>query len=254
MSCNLVRYKHFRGTCCLHLWGGMVSSTKLHSVTSQKTVIFIVTNVRISSLTLTLLLDTILTEALQTWHCFINYLILLQLQVLDHKSKGPPTCYCEDCIQRKKDKGSLMGSVEAESNKAQRSSDKQQEQYKRKTGANCSSGEPATNSNSLLSDVRISSATPQQQLSLSPCQSCQSTQDLVETSAPLLNTNSSLKNCLHCNGNWSSSEHSQDCGYSSENNNGCCDTGSASSSLPSSPEGSEIACSDGFCNHEGNCN
>lgn len=47
---------------------------------------------------------------------------------------------------------------------------------------------------------------------------------------------------------WSSSEHSQDCGYSSENNN--CDTGS---SLPSSPEGSEVACSDGFCNHEGEC-
>ncbi|XP_023720325.1 gametogenetin-binding protein 2-like [Cryptotermes secundus] len=183
-----------------------------------------------------------------------------KLQVLDHKSKGSPTCYCEDCIQRKRDKGSLMGSVETEPNKAQRSSDKQQEQHKRKTGANCSPEEPASNNNSLLSNIRISSptfpssATPQQQLSLSPCQSCKNTQDLVETSAPLLNTNSSLKNCLHCNGNWSSSEHSQDCGYSSENNNGCCDTGSASSSLPSSPEGSEIACSDGFCNHEGECN
>lgn len=183
-----------------------------------------------------------------------------KLQVLDHKSKGSPTCYCEDCIQRKKDKGSLMGSVQAESNKAQRSTDKQQEQHNRKPGANCSSEEPASNNSSLLSNIRISSptfpssATPQQQLSLSPCQLCKSTQDLVESSAPLLNANSSLKNCLHCNGNWSSSEHSQDCGYSSENNNGCCDTGSASCSLPSSPEGSEIACSDGFCNHEGECN
>lgn len=180
--------------------------------------------------------------------------------MLDHKSKGSPTCYCEDCIQRKKDKGSLMGSAEAESNKAQRSSDKQQEHHNRKTGANCSSEEPASNDSSLLSNIRISSstfpssATPQQQLSPSPCQLCKSTQDLVESSAPLLNANSSLKNCLHCNGNWSSSEHSQDCGYSSENNNGCCDTESASSSLPSSPEGSEIACSDGFCNHEGNYN
>jgi hypothetical protein len=153
-----------------------------------------------------------------------------------------------------------MGSAEAESNKAQRSSDKQQEHHNRKTGANCSSEEPASNDSSLLSNIRISSstfpssATPQQQLSPSPCQLCKSTQDLVESSAPLLNANSSLKNCLHCNGNWSSSEHSQDCGYSSENNNGCCDTESASSSLPSSPEGSEIACSDGFCNHEGNYN
>jgi hypothetical protein len=73
---------------------------------------------------------------------------------------------------------------------------------------------------------------------------------LAETAAALTSANSSLKNC---NGNWSSSDHSQDCGYSSENNNGCCDTGSTSSSLPSSPEGSEVACSDGFCNHEGNC-
>ncbi|KDR09742.1 Gametogenetin-binding protein 2 [Zootermopsis nevadensis] len=182
-----------------------------------------------------------------------------KLQVLDRKSKGSPTCYCEDCIRRKKDKGSFAESVEDQSNKAQRSVDKQQGQHSSKTGANCLAGDSASNNNSLLSSVRNSvspfpsSATPEQQLSLSPCQSCKSAQDLVETSAALLSTNASLKNCLRCNGNWSSSEHSQDCGYSSENNNGCCDTGSGSSSLPSSPEGSEVACSDGFCNHEGEC-
>lgn len=45
----------------------------------------------------------------------------------------------------------------------------------------------------------------------------------------------------------SSSEHSsQDYGYSSEHN-------VSSSSLPSTPEGSEVACSDGCCNHEGDC-
>lgn len=47
---------------------------------------------------------------------------------------------------------------------------------------------------------------------------------------------------------WSSSEHSHDCGYSSENNNGCCETTSGASSLPSSPEGSEMACSESCCN------
>lgn len=47
---------------------------------------------------------------------------------------------------------------------------------------------------------------------------------------------------------WSSSEHSHDCGYSSENNNGCCETVSGASSLPSSPEGSEMACSGSCCN------
>lgn len=45
----------------------------------------------------------------------------------------------------------------------------------------------------------------------------------------------------------SSSDNSHDCGYSSENNNGCCETGSLTSSLSSSPEGSELACSDTCC-------
>ncbi|XP_069703871.1 gametogenetin-binding protein 2-like isoform X1 [Periplaneta americana] len=177
-----------------------------------------------------------------------------KLQVLDRKSKGSPVCYCEDCVRRKKDKSSLAESVEDQSNKAQKSCDKQQ-QFIKKTGGNCSSGE-SSNNNSIITSIRNSTPPPSMQQSLSPCQSCKSAQDLVETSATLLANNSTFKNCLRdgsarCNGNWSSSEHSQDCGYSSENNNGCCDTGSGSSSLPSSPEGSEIACSDGFCNHEG---
>lgn len=45
----------------------------------------------------------------------------------------------------------------------------------------------------------------------------------------------------------STSDHSHDCGYSSENNNGCCETGSLISSLSSSPEGSELACSESCC-------
>lgn len=48
----------------------------------------------------------------------------------------------------------------------------------------------------------------------------------------------------------SNSDHSHDCGYSSENNNGCCETGSLISSLSSSPEGSELACSDSCCQHD----
>ncbi|CAB3371759.1 Hypothetical predicted protein [Cloeon dipterum] len=43
-----------------------------------------------------------------------------------------------------------------------------------------------------------------------------------------------------------SSQQSHDFGYSSEGN----ETISGSCSLPSSPEGSEVACSDGFCNHD----
>lgn len=51
-------------------------------------------------------------------------------------------------------------------------------------------------------------------------------------------------------GGGSSSDHSHDCGYSSENNNGCCETGSLVSSLSTSPEGSELACSDTCCQLE----
>uniref|UniRef100_A0A1B6EK34 Gametogenetin-binding protein 2 n=1 Tax=Cuerna arida TaxID=1464854 RepID=A0A1B6EK34_9HEMI len=69
------------------------------------------------------------------------------------------------------------------------------------------------------------------QNSLSPCQSCVNAQELLDGQK-----------------GWSSSDHSQDYGYSSENNN--CSSGH---SLPSSPEGSEVACSDGFCNHDGEC-
>ncbi|XP_060528103.1 gametogenetin-binding protein 2-like isoform X2 [Cylas formicarius] len=45
----------------------------------------------------------------------------------------------------------------------------------------------------------------------------------------------------------SNSDHSHDCGYSSEYNNACCETGSLTSSMSSSPEGSELACSDSCC-------
>ncbi|XP_063972303.1 gametogenetin-binding protein 2-like [Diachasmimorpha longicaudata] len=42
------------------------------------------------------------------------------------------------------------------------------------------------------------------------------------------------------------SQSSQDCGYSSEHNG-------SSVSMPSTPEGSEVACSEGCCGHEGDC-
>lgn len=47
-------------------------------------------------------------------------------------------------------------------------------------------------------------------------------------------------------GRSSSELSSQDCGYSSEHN-------ISSSSLPSTPEGSEVACNDECCNHEADC-
>lgn len=84
-------------------------------------------------------------------------------------------------------------------------------------------------------------------IDMGPCHSCQRVQTLSTDKSKHIS-----KRLV--NGNWSSSEHSQDCGYSSEYNNGFCDTISGSSSLPSSPEGSDVACSEGFCNHDrGDC-
>ncbi|XP_028163466.1 gametogenetin-binding protein 2-like [Ostrinia nubilalis] len=79
------------------------------------------------------------------------------------------------------------------------------------------------------------------------CQSCHD--DSVQRRSPKKTAKKRNKN-----GNLSPNDHSQDCGYSSGNNGGCCETMSGSSSLMSSPEGSEVACSEGFCNHErGDC-
>ncbi|XP_046964605.1 gametogenetin-binding protein 2-like [Vanessa cardui] len=79
------------------------------------------------------------------------------------------------------------------------------------------------------------------------CHSCQ--EDYTKLCSP-----KKLGQKLTKNGNLSPNDHSQDCGYSSGNNGGCCETMSGSSSLMSSPEGSEVACSEGFCNHErGDC-
>ncbi|XP_045445901.1 gametogenetin-binding protein 2-like [Melitaea cinxia] len=79
------------------------------------------------------------------------------------------------------------------------------------------------------------------------CHSCQ--EDFTKLCSP-----KKLVKKLNKNGKLSPNEHSQDCGYSSGNNGGCCETMSGSSSLMSSPEGSEVACSEGFCNHErGDC-
>lgn len=79
------------------------------------------------------------------------------------------------------------------------------------------------------------------------CHSCQ--EDFTKLCSP-----KKFVKKLTKNGNLSPNEHSHDCGYSSGNNGGCCETMSGSSSLMSSPEGSEVACSEGFCNHErGDC-
>lgn len=84
------------------------------------------------------------------------------------------------------------------------------------------------------------------------CQSCQDDYTTTKRGSPKKSGKKrNKKNELIPN------ELAHDCGYASGGgvtNGGCCETLSGSSSLMSSPEGSEVACSEGFCNHErGDC-
>lgn len=108
----------------------------------------------------------------------------------------------------------------------------------KKNKAACDGGKLAVNENNNAVEC---STSEDKNSNLSHCQSCQTAQ---EGKGENNNKKKSDKQRVR-------NDHSQDYGYSSEHNNGSCNTVSASSSLNSSPEGSEIACSDGFCDHEG---
>ncbi|XP_054262620.1 gametogenetin-binding protein 2-like isoform X2 [Macrosteles quadrilineatus] len=128
-----------------------------------------------------------------------------ELQVLDRKMKGSPTCSCADCVKNKKSAVKVTNSVT-------------------KSKSKC-----AGQAENLEFPAIVSTEKNKNLNSLSPCESCVNAQELLDAQK-----------------GWSSSDHSQDYGYSSENN-----LGSTGPSGPSSPEGSEVACSDGFCNHDG---
>lgn len=66
----------------------------------------------------------------------------------------------------------------------------------------------------------------------------------------VLNLLDGKKNGMGKGKTWTT-DHLADCGYSSgPGGHPDCASGTGSSSLPSSPDGSEVACSDGFCNGE----
>nr|CAD7194824.1 unnamed protein product [Timema douglasi] len=180
-----------------------------------------------------------------------------KLQVLDRKTKGAPLCNCEDCLKKKLEMTSISNLADTavpnnklvlkEMKKTQKVSANQMPSITSRKGIHPNSRRSGSSlpSNSTkkkkINTVKSACGSPEPS-----CQSCKVAQDGVE---------GCLWSCVEHPGDkvglWSSSEHSQDCGYSSENTNGSCDIASGMSSLASSPEGSEIACSDAFCNHEG---
>nr|CAD7403212.1 unnamed protein product [Timema poppensis] len=179
-----------------------------------------------------------------------------KLQVLDRKTKGAPLCNCEDCLKKKLEMTSISNLADTavpnnklvlkEMKKTQKVSANQMPSITSRKGIHPNSRRSGSSlpSNSTkkkkINTVKSACGSPEPS-----CQSCKVAQDGVE---------GCLWSCVEHPGDkvglWSSSEHSQDCGYSSENTNGSCDIASGMSSLASSPEGSEIACSDAFCNHE----
>nr|CAD7453896.1 unnamed protein product [Timema tahoe] len=180
-----------------------------------------------------------------------------KLQVLDRKTKGAPLCNCEDCLKKKLETTSISNLADTvvpnnklvleEMKKTQKVSANQMPSITSRKAIHLNSRRSGSSlpSNSTkkkkINAVKLARGSPEPS-----CQSCKVAQDGVEEC---------LWSCVEHPGDkvglWSSSEHSQDCGYSSENTNGSCDIASGTSSLASSPEGSEIACSDAFCNHEG---
>jgi hypothetical protein len=79
---------------------------------------------------------------------------------------------------------------------------------------------------------------------------CKCENDIKENKKNVYKCNNYLSPVNFKKENGSTSDHSHDYGYSSENNNGCCETASLISSISSSPEGSELACYDTCCQHE----
>ncbi|XP_043577879.1 gametogenetin-binding protein 2-like isoform X1 [Bombus pyrosoma] len=191
-----------------------------------------------------------------------------KLQVLDPKNKGPPTCKCPDCVKKSKSGISRSQSqtqlaFPKKSSNMQKNTIKKHSELKTKIPANQTkkSNIPVKN----LSEEELFDA----------CESCKDLSEKIENDHwhNLGDYKDSMtkgivdawigKPSKRCN-MWiemkkrfelsiserksrsSSEQSSQDCGYSSEHN-------ISSSSLPSTPEGSEVACSDGCCNHERDC-
>ncbi|KAM0727514.1 Gametogenetin-binding protein 2-like [Formica fusca] len=201
-----------------------------------------------------------------------------KLQVLDPKNKGPPTCKCPDCLKKQKTPSISQSQSKVELAFPVKKTTSAQKAIKSGTSEAKTKFSTSQSKQSDTSRKQL----PQEDSS-DTCESCKEVEkidedqwhaydkdckDSVTTNEMLLNawiTKPSkarytvdktrytmwieMKKRLEMSQkkSHSSSEHSsQDCGYSSGHN-------ISSSSLPSTPEGSEVACNDECCNHEGAC-
>ncbi|XP_063221976.1 gametogenetin-binding protein 2 isoform X2 [Bacillus rossius redtenbacheri] len=157
-----------------------------------------------------------------------------ELQFLDRKANRTILCNCKDCLQRTENGSSSkrwVGTLEE----------------KQDTKPLCGEEKRSDSGVNLVEDRDYGHADGCTDLSIESlsaiCCTCDDDQETVLKADCLEGKKKS--------GSWCSSDQSHDCGYSSENTTGSCATQSELSSLASSREGSEVGCSDGFCNHEG---
>ncbi|XP_020293016.1 gametogenetin-binding protein 2-like isoform X3 [Pseudomyrmex gracilis] len=198
-----------------------------------------------------------------------------KLQVLDPKNKGPPTCKCPDCLKKAKAPSTSQSQSKSEiavafstkktANATKSMSKKDTAETKTKLSISQSKQSNVSHKNKQLpqedsSDtcesckegekVNKNQYITRMTHSDDDCKDSRREEDLIDSwersKSSKYNMWIQVTNFTEKKKHHSSEQSSQDCGYSSEHN-------ISSSSLPSTPEGSEVACNDECCNHEGAC-
>lgn len=194
-----------------------------------------------------------------------------KLQVLDPTNKGPPTCKCPDCLNKVKTPSIIQSQSQMQLPYSAKKMSSPQKNSTKKSTLESKIKVNQSQIGETSSEIKHFS---EEEL-FESCESCKDfsektedehwhnlddckdpvTKELVGAWIGEPNKRYTLwiemkkrfeLSMANRKSRSFSEQSSQDCGYSSEHN-------ISSSSFPSTPEGSEVACSDGCCNHEGDC-
>ncbi|XP_066589135.1 gametogenetin-binding protein 2-like isoform X2 [Prorops nasuta] len=182
-----------------------------------------------------------------------------KLQVLDPKNKGPPNCKCADCLKKSINSSKIQSQTQSKTKNNQKSAKKTlcEKDEGKHSSKNEKRSKPFSEDELDALESSHESLDKINDAHWHSCEECKDpvTEELVDAwigeprkqLSMWIEMKKRFELSVSERKNRSSSEQSsQDCGYSSEHN-------ISSSSIPSTPEGSEVACSDGCCNHEGDC-
>ncbi|KAK0178640.1 hypothetical protein PV327_007516 [Microctonus hyperodae] len=179
-----------------------------------------------------------------------------KLQVLDPKNKGQPTCKCPDCLKKTKN-GDNNVKLQNQSSTTSFRNKKPTRTIVQKIEDNI------IKPNNDEKQLQVESLKIIDEVLQDTCSCCEEFFEKRQDGRWYLREggktppHDEMLKWLDFNKRYemkvreiisraSSEPSSHDCGYSSEHN-------VSNSSMPSSPEGSEVACSEGCCSHEGEC-